>query len=226
MCEGRLRKVRHPLGSAPLLHHAMQARRALDPVRTVIVTGHGADLVEKAARAWDPDVEVVLQAEQLGTGHAVAQAAPLLAGQEGDAVVRYSDTPFIRAETLEAMQAARSRHAGVVMGFHHAGQGRYGRLVTTGDDLDRIVEYKDASDEERAITLCNSGVICADAKVLLELVAALGNDNASGEYYLTDIVEIARQRGLSAGVVTCDEAETLGINTRAQLAAAEAAFQS
>ena len=220
-----LPKVLHPLGGAPLLHHAMQAGRALDPQRTVVVTGHGADLVAKAASDYDPDVEVVLQTEQLGTGHAVAQAAPLLAGQSGDAVVLYGDTPFIRAETLEAMQIARARHAVVVLGFHHAGVGRYGRLVAYGDSLDRIVEYKDATDEERSITLCNSGVICADTATLLELVAAVGNDNASGEYYLTDIVEIARSRGLSAGVVTCDEAETLGINTRAELAAAEAAFQ-
>ncbi|WP_128253653.1 bifunctional UDP-N-acetylglucosamine diphosphorylase/glucosamine-1-phosphate N-acetyltransferase GlmU [Falsirhodobacter deserti] len=221
-----LPKVLHPLGGAPLLHHAMQAGRMLDPVRTIIVTGHGADQVEKAARTFDPEVETVLQEEQLGTGHAVRQAAPLLQGQKGDAVVLYGDTPFIRHETLEAMQAARSRHAVVVLGFEHAGAGRYGRLVTQGETLERIVEYKDASEAERAITLCNSGVICAEASVLLDLVAAIGNENASGEFYLTDVVEIARQRGLSAGVVTCDEAETLGINTRAELAAAEAAFQT
>ena len=221
-----LPKVLHPLAGAPLLHHAMQAGRALDPVRTVIVTGHGATEVEKAARAYDPEVEVVLQAEQLGTGHAVRQAADLLAGQSGDAVVLYGDTPFIRAETLEAMQAARARHAVVVLGFRHEGSGRYGRLVTQGDALERIVEYKDATEEERAITLCNSGVIFAQTSVLLDLVAAVGNDNAASEYYLTDIVQIARERGLTAGVVICDEAETLGINTRAELSQAEAAFQT
>ncbi|MDB6454373.1 bifunctional UDP-N-acetylglucosamine diphosphorylase/glucosamine-1-phosphate N-acetyltransferase GlmU [Falsirhodobacter sp. 20TX0035] len=221
-----LPKVLHPLAGAPLLHHAMQAGRALDPVRTVIVTGHGAAEVEKAARAYDPEVEVVLQAEQLGTGHAVAQAAGLLAGQTGDAVVLYGDTPFIRPETLEAMQDARARHAVVVLGFRHDGPGRYGRLVTQGEALERIVEYKDATEAERAIPLCNSGVICAQTSVLLDLVAAVGNDNASGEYYLTDIVQIARERGLTAGVVLCDEAETLGINTRAELSQAEAAFQT
>ncbi|WP_435167368.1 bifunctional UDP-N-acetylglucosamine diphosphorylase/glucosamine-1-phosphate N-acetyltransferase GlmU [Falsirhodobacter sp. 1013] len=221
-----LPKVLHPLAGAPMLHHAMQAGRALDPVRTVIVAGHGAAEVEKAARVYDPDVEVVLQAEQLGTGHAVRQAAGLLTGQSGDAVVLYGDTPFIRAETLEAMQAARARHAVVVLGFRHEGPGRYGRLVTQGEALERIVEYKDATAEERAITLCNSGVICAQTSVLLDLVAAVGNDNASGEYYLTDIVQIARERGLTAGVVICDEAETLGINTRAELSQAEAAFQA
>src|SRR5690606_13828263 len=103
--------------------------------------------------------------------------------------------------------------------------GRYGRLITEGDRLLAIREYKDASDKEREITLCNSGVICASAQVLFRLVAQLGNANAAGEYYLTDVVELARAEGLSAGVVICDEAETLGINTRTQLAEAEAEFQ-
>jgi len=169
---------------------------------------------------------VVVQAEQLGTAHAVAQAAQLLAGALGDAVVLYGDTPFIRSETLAAMLAARTRHAVVVLGFEARDPGRYGRLIVQGEELARIVEYKDATVAERAITLCNSGVVCAEVGLLFDLVAAVGNANASGEYYLTDIVEIARARGLSAGVVVCDETETLGINTRAELAAAEAAFQA
>jgi bifunctional UDP-N-acetylglucosamine pyrophosphorylase/glucosamine-1-phosphate N-acetyltransferase len=137
----------------------------------------------------------------------------------------YGDTPFIRPETLEALQAARAAHDVVVLGFHAADPGRYGRLVADGDRLERIVEFKDASDAERAITLCNSGVLCGDRAVLFDLIARVGNDNASGEYYLTDVVALARDRGLTAGVVTCVEAETLGINTRAELAGAEAAFQ-
>lgn len=219
-------KVLHHIAAAPMLHHAMQAGQALSPDRVVVVAGHGAEAVRKAALAFDDSCEVVVQAEQLGTGHAVAQAAPLLAGAAGDTVVLYGDTPFIRAETLEAMLRARARHAVVVLGFEARDPGRYGRLIAEGDALQRIVEYKDATDEERTITLCNSGVICADSATLFDLVATLGNDNAAGEYYLTDIVELARARGLSAGVVTCPEAETMGINTRAQLAEAEAAFQS
>ncbi|QCO54889.1 bifunctional UDP-N-acetylglucosamine diphosphorylase/glucosamine-1-phosphate N-acetyltransferase GlmU [Pseudorhodobacter turbinis] len=221
-----LPKVLHRIGAAPLLHHALQAGLALDPAQVVVVTGHGASQVEKSARAFDDGVEVVLQAEQLGTGHAVAQAAPLLANASGDAIVLYGDTPFVRVETLQAMLDARAHHAVVVLGFEAADPGRYGRLITTGDTLDRIVEFKDATDEERTITLCNSGVICAEASVLFDLVAQVGNENASGEYYLTDIVALARAKGLSAGVVQCDEAETLGINTRAELAHAEAAFQA
>ena len=221
-----LPKVLHQVGAAPLLHHALAAGRALSPDRTVVVTGHGADAVARAATAFDPDATCVVQEEQRGTAHAVAQAAPLLSDAQGDAVVLYGDTPFIRPETLAALLDARAHHAVVVLGFHAADPGRYGRLITTGDSLDRIVEWKDATDAERAVTLCNSGVICAQTATLFDLVAAVGNDNAAGEYYLTDIVALARARGLSAGVVLCDESETLGVNTRAQLAAAEAAFQS
>jgi bifunctional UDP-N-acetylglucosamine pyrophosphorylase/glucosamine-1-phosphate N-acetyltransferase len=221
-----LPKVLHKVAAAPLLHHALQAGASLAPEKVVVVTGHGAEEVARAARDYDEATVTVLQEPQLGTAHAVAQAAPLLADATGDAIVLYGDTPFIRPETLEAMLAARSAHAVVVLGFHAANPGRYGRLLTHGNDLLAIREFKDATDQERLITLCNSGVICADAKTLFSLVADVGNANASGEYYLTDIVELARARGLSAGVVICDEAETMGINTRTELAAAEAAFQA
>ena len=221
-----LPKVLHPVGAAPLLHHAMRAAQSLDPDRTIVVAGHGAEAVSKAAKAFDPEAQIVLQTEQRGTGHAVQQAAPLLEGVGGDAIVLYGDTPFVRAETLDRLLQARARHAVVVLGFDARDPDRYGRLVAQDEDLHRIVEFKDASPEERAITLCNSGVICAETSLLLDLVSGLGTANAAGEYYLTDIVGLARDRGLSAGVVICDEAETLGINTRAQLAQAEAAFQT
>jgi bifunctional UDP-N-acetylglucosamine pyrophosphorylase/glucosamine-1-phosphate N-acetyltransferase len=221
-----LPKVLHRVGAAPLLHHAMRAAQALDPDQTIVVAGHGADLVSKAAKAFDPDAQIVLQTEQRGTGHAVQQAAPLLDGVAGDTIVLYGDTPFVRPETLDRLRQARARHAVVVLGFTAQDPDRYGRLLTAGEDLTRIVEYKDASAEERAITLCNSGVICAETSLLLDLVSGLGTANAAGEFYLTDVVALARDRGLSAGVVICDEAETLGINTRAQLARAEAAFQT
>lgn len=124
------------------------------------------------------------------------------------------------------MLDARAKHAVVITGFHARDPGRYGRLLTQGDDLIAIREFKDATDTERAITLCNSGVVCAEARTLFSLIGEVKNDNAAQEYYLTDInVELARKRGLSAGVVLCDEAETLGVNTRA-LAEAETAFQS
>jgi bifunctional UDP-N-acetylglucosamine pyrophosphorylase/glucosamine-1-phosphate N-acetyltransferase len=221
-----LPKVLHHVGAAPLLHHAMAAAMTLEPERMIVVTGHGAQAVAQAATEFDPSAQAVLQEPQLGTAHAVAQAAPLIAGAAGDAFVLYGDTPFIRSETLAQMQAARAQFDVVVLGFHAADPGRYGRLIAQGDVLERIVEFKDATDEERAVTLCNSGVICADAALLMQLVQAVGNDNAAGEYYLTDIIALARTRGKSAGVVLCEEAETLGINTRTELARAEGIFQN
>ncbi len=219
-------KVLHAVAGAPLLAHALQAGRALSPERTVVVTGHGGESVAAAAHAAAPGVRIAVQEERKGTAHAVAQAAPLLAGYEGDAIVLYGDTPFIRPETLKAMRAARATHDIVVLGFEAADPGRYGRLVMAGDSLERIVEFKDADAETRALTFCNSGVVAAPAPLLFELIDQVGNDNASGEYYLTDIVGLARGRGLSATAVACDEAETLGVNSRADLAAAEAAFQA
>lgn len=221
-----LPKVLHGIAGAPMLVHAMKSGAVLDPERTIVVAGHGADLVEAAAKDWDETAEVVIQAEQLGTGHAVDQARAALADFDGDVIVLYGDTPFIRAETLDAMIAARGKHDVVVLGFEAADPGRYGRLRMNGETLEEIVEFKDADDATRAITLCNSGVVAAKASTLFDLLSAVGNDNASGEYYLTDIVSIARARGLSATAVTCDEAETLGVNSRAELASANALFQS
>ncbi|MCZ0811939.1 MAG: bifunctional UDP-N-acetylglucosamine diphosphorylase/glucosamine-1-phosphate N-acetyltransferase GlmU [Pseudomonadota bacterium] len=221
-----LPKVLHEVAGAPLLVHAMKAGAALSPERVVIVAGHGAKAVEAAARAHDDSVSIALQSEQKGTAHAVAQAAPLLADFDGDAFVLYGDTPFIRPETLERMAAARASHDLVVLGFEAADPGRYGRLKMSGETLDAIVEFKDATESERAITFCNSGVIAAPARLLFDLIGEVGNDNASGEYYLTDIAALARAHGLSATAIACDEAETLGVNSRAELAAAEAAFQA
>ncbi len=223
--ESDLPKVLHKIGGAPLLHHAMLSASALEPERTIVVTGHGAELVDAAAQDFDPDANAVRQKEQLGTAHAVAQAREALDGFDGEVIVLYGDTPFITTDTLEQMIAARATHDIVVLGFEATDPGRYGRLLMDGETLSRIVEYKDATEEERAVTLCNSGVICADARTLFDLVAAVGNDNASGEYYLTDIIGLANARGLKATAVTCDEAETLGINSRLELASAEALFQ-
>jgi bifunctional UDP-N-acetylglucosamine pyrophosphorylase / glucosamine-1-phosphate N-acetyltransferase len=221
-----LPKVLHHVAAAPLLHHALFTAQSLDPSRIVTVTGHGAAAVAASATAFYEAVDTVIQDPQLGTAHAVAQAAPILAHTEGEAIVLYADTPLIRDETLRAMLEARAKHAVVILGFHAKDPGRYGRLLTQGDELLAIREFKDATPEERSLTLCNSGVVCAEARTLFSLIAEVKNDNAAQEYYLTDIVELARRRGLSAGVVLCDEAETLGVNTRHQLAEAEAAFQA
>ncbi|ETX14506.1 N-acetylglucosamine-1-phosphate uridyltransferase [Roseivivax halodurans JCM 10272] len=218
-------KVLHKIGGAPMLLHALATGASLSPERVVVVAGHGADAVTKAAQDYDPDAEVVIQSEQLGTAHAVAQARDVLEDFDGDVIVLYGDTPFISHDTLEEMARARARHDIVVLGFEAADPARYGRLVMEGDSLARIVEYKDATEEERAITLCNSGVLAADARTLFRLIGEVGNENASGEYYLPDVVALGASQGLSATAVACDEAETQGINSRPELARAEAAFQ-
>ncbi|TYB81674.1 bifunctional UDP-N-acetylglucosamine diphosphorylase/glucosamine-1-phosphate N-acetyltransferase GlmU [Maritimibacter fusiformis] len=222
-----LPKVMHELGGVPLFAHALASGAALEPERTVLVVGHGAEAVKRAARDLDDSIAIAVQENQAGTADAVAAARDSLTGFDGDAVVLYGDTPFISGDTLGRMLAARDAGADVVvLGFVAENPGRYGRLVLDGDRLLRIVEFKDANPAERDITLCNSGVVAADAGLLFDLIENVGNDNASGEYYLTDIVAIANARGLSCVAITCDEAETLGINTRAELAGAEARFQA
>ncbi|MCL7405512.1 MAG: bifunctional UDP-N-acetylglucosamine diphosphorylase/glucosamine-1-phosphate N-acetyltransferase GlmU [Marivivens sp.] len=222
-----LPKVLHKIAGAPLVVHAMKSGEALGLDHTVVVVGHGGEAVEAAVKDWNPDAVVVTQEEQLGTGHAALQAREALAGIDGNVFVAFGDTPFIRPETLQSMLDARATHDVIVLGFEvYDPTVRYGRLVTNGDDLTGIVEFKDATEAQREIPLCNSGVICVDTQLLFSLLDEVGNDNASGEYYLPDIVGIARNRGLSATVVRCDEAETLGINTRAELARAEQLFQN
>lgn len=219
-----LPKVLHRLGGVPLVGHALAAGRSLDPEEVIVIAGHGADLVKKALAKLDRDARIALQEEQLGTAHAVRQALPLLEGFEGRVIVLYGDTPFIGPETLDLLSAHPSDV--VVLGFEAADPGRYGRLVTGPDGLERIVEYKDADAATRAIRLVNSGVLAADAATLREFLPRIDNRNAAGEYYLTDLPGLARGAGLRVDVVTCDESETLGINTRAELALAEAAFQA
>ncbi len=216
-------KVLHDVAGLPLIGHAMKSGAALAPARTVVVTGHGAEAVEAVVARLDPDAVCVRQTEQLGTGHAVDQARDALAGFEGQVIVLYGDTPFISAGTLQQMSDSDADVT--VLGFEAADPAKYGRLVVEGDALARIVEAKDASPAELSITLCNSGVISADCATLFDLISGVGNDNASGEYYLTDVVERATSKGLRASVVTCAEEETMGINSRVQLAEAEAVFQ-
>ncbi len=220
-----LPKVLHTLGGVPLFAHALAAGAALEPERTILITGHAGEQVAKAARTIDPEIEIVEQSQQLGTGHAVLQARDALADFDGDVVVLYGDTPFIRPETLAAMATARAKFDVVVLGFEAADPARYGRLVMQGDRLEKIVEYNDATTEERSITFCNSGIKMASAENLFKLLDKVENDNAAAEYYLTDIVGLANASDLTATAVACDEGETLGINTRAELSAAEAAFQ-
>ena len=221
---GDLPKVLHPLGQVPMLHHAMAAAQALEPERMIVVTGFGAEAVTRAAQEFAPDVITAHQAEQLGTGHAARMALPALEGFEGRVIILYGDTPFVSADRLRDM--ANTPADVVVLGFETAEPGRYGRLIVRDGALDRIVEAKDATPEEYAVTLCNSGVKCVSSTHFAPLVGAVDNQNEAGEFYLTDIVGLARARGLSAAVVQGEQAEALGVDTPQALADAEARFQA
>jgi len=203
----------------------MATGAALEPEHSIVVAGHGLDQVRAAALKFDETAVVVEQTEQKGTAHAAAQARAALAGFDGAALVLFGDTPFIQVETLEKMVAALDTHAIAMLAFEPEDTKRYGRMVMQGDVLTRIVEHKDASEAERTITLCNGGVCACKADLLFDLIDEISDDNASGEYYLTDVVALAGKRGLTATAVTCSEAETLGVNSRADLTAADALFQ-
>ena len=221
-----LPKVLHPVANRPMVSHILSALDALSPDRTVVVVAPDmAQVAETVAPA-----ETAVQTEALGTGHAVLAARDAMEGFDGDVLVLFGDTPLLTAETMQNMLRARRAAddpAVVVLGFRPHDPAEYGRLVTVADrGLEAIVEFKDATDEQRRIGLCNAGIMAIDGKHLLPLLDAVGNDNAKGEYYLTDIVEIARDRGLScAAVEAADPVEVMGVNSRAQLAEAEAAMQ-
>ncbi|MDO7637403.1 MAG: NTP transferase domain-containing protein, partial [Planktomarina temperata] len=181
--QSELPKVLHEVAGAPMLVHAMRAGRALDPKRTIIIAGHGFEAVSAAACAEDPEVEVVRQEAQLGTGHAVDQARAALSDFDGTVIVLYGDCPLIQSRTLEELSATLSDSAVSVLGFEAKDPSRYGRLITDGDKLKRIVEFKDASPAERAVSLCNSGVMAASAGLLFDLLSEIDANNASGELY-------------------------------------------
>ncbi len=219
-----LPKVLHPLAGRPLLAHVIDTARALDPARIVVVVGHGADAVREAVAA--PDVAFALQAEQLGTGHAVQQALPLL-DPARPTLVLYGDVPLTKPSTLKRLVDA-------------AVEGRYGILTVTLDDptgygrivrdaggyVTRIVEQKDASPDELRIAEINTGIVVTPTAQLAMWLGALRNNNAQGEYYLTDVVEHAIEAGFD--VVTTqpdDEWETLGVNSKSQLAELERIHQ-
>jgi bifunctional UDP-N-acetylglucosamine pyrophosphorylase / glucosamine-1-phosphate N-acetyltransferase len=223
-----LPKPLHAVAGAPLLRHALDAAAVLAPRRLAVVVGHGGPAVAAATRALRPDALIVEQPVRRGTGDAVRCALDALGPLTGDLLVLYADTPFVRPRTLARLLDARAAGAAAaVLGFEPADPGGYGRLILDEDGgLDRIVEAADATPDERAVRLCNSGVMALDAARAPGWIAALTAANAKGEYYLTDVVAAARSEGARCAAVACDPTETLGVNDRADLAAAEAAFQA
>ena len=222
-----LPKVLHRVANRPMISHLLDALSAISSERTVVVVASGmTQLVDAVAPA-----DTAVQTEALGTGHAVLAARDQMQDFTGDVLVLFGDTPLLTAETMQDMLTARraaENPAVVVLGFRPDDPAEYGRLVTAADGgLEAIVEFKDASDAQREIGLCNAGIMAIDGNHLFALLDAVGNDNANGEYYLTDIVELARDRGLRCAVVeAADPVEVMGVNSRAQLAEAEAAMQA
>jgi bifunctional UDP-N-acetylglucosamine pyrophosphorylase/glucosamine-1-phosphate N-acetyltransferase len=222
-----LPKVLHKVGGRSMLAHALAAAGALQPAAVSVVVGPDMDAVRDAALAEVPMADVVVQAERKGTADAVLAAREAIDAHAGDVLVLYGDTPLLTAATLARVLARLDDGAGVaVLGFEAADPAGYGRLLCDdGGWLTAIREEKDASAEERKIRLCNSGVMAFRIDDLGGLLSRIGSDNAKGEYYLTDAIEIARADGAKAAVVACDEDEVMGVNARDQLAAAEALFQ-
>jgi bifunctional UDP-N-acetylglucosamine pyrophosphorylase / glucosamine-1-phosphate N-acetyltransferase len=221
-------KVLHQVGGRSMLGHVLALADCVKADHRAVVIGPDMDAVRAEVTRLAPGSPVFIQTQQQGTADAVLAASDAIAAHEGDTMVLYADTPLIQAETIERLRAALSAGAGVaVLGFHAVNPTGYGRLLTDADNqLIAIREEKEATPEERQVTLCNSGVMAFNVPNLIELLRQIGNANAKGEYYLTDAVEIARSNGTRTAVVVCPETEVLGVNARDQLAVAESLFQA
>ena len=220
-------KVLHPIASRPLLLHLLDRVDAVGADKRVVVVGKGREQVEAAIAGRD--VTVAVQAEQKGTGHAVQQAETALADYDGPVLILYADTPFVEADTLRRMIDRLDGDGGpgvVVLASQPADPLKYGRIILgEGDRIAKMVEYKDATDEERAVRLCNSGMMAVRSADLFRWLSQVGNDNAAQEFYLPDIVNIAAAEGREAVVIEGDPYEAAGVNSRAELAHLELEWQ-
>jgi len=222
-----LHKVLHPIAGRPMIEHLLASADELKPARSVVVAGHGREQLEAqlGSRAT-----IAVQDPQLGTGHAVQQAEAALAGFEGDVLILYGDVPFVTAATMQRMLDRlheKDRPLCVVLGFRPVDPGAYGRIVSEDmRTIAKMVEFKDSSKTERQIDLCNSGLMAVRAEDLFPLLAQVTNDNAAGEYYLPDIVMLGLKSGRVSAVIETAADEVAGINGRAELAEAEARWQT
>ena len=226
--KSRKPKVLHEVAGRSMLGHVLALAEALKPARVVVVHGPGKEgaAVAEEARRQLPGVVLAEQAQRKGTGHAVMQAMPALEGFEGRVLVLYGDVPLLTRETMAALLARAKEAPLAVLGFEAVDPTGYGRLVLSKNGgVDAIVEEKDATDEQRRITLCNSGVMVAEAALLRRLLPELSDENAQEELYLTDLVALSRAEGARVALATCAEEETLGVNDRVQLARAEQVMQ-
>jgi bifunctional UDP-N-acetylglucosamine pyrophosphorylase/glucosamine-1-phosphate N-acetyltransferase len=223
-------KVLHPIAGKPMLLHLLDTVQGLGAAKVVVVVGKGREQVE-GALAKRHGVVTALQAEQKGTGHAVLMAREELAGIDGPVLVTFADTPFVTAATLQAMidRLGQTDDPGVVVLASSPEDGKaYGRVILEdgGDRIAKMVEYKDANEAERAVKLCNSGMLAANAAELFAWLDKVGNDNAAGEYYLPDVVNVAHDEGRHPVAIEGEPFETAGVNSRAELAALEEDWQT
>ncbi len=220
-------KVLHEVAGQPMLVHVMESARESGLSDAALVMAPGMDAVKTIAQDIYPESRTFIQEKQLGTAHAVLAARQVLDGFSGNVIILYGDTPLIRPQTISFILGAIESGADLaVLGFEARNPTGYGRLITDASGaLCAVREEKDASTEERGITLCNSGIFAFKGAILLGLLDKIGTDNANNEYYLTDAVELARQDGLKAAIVQCAEEEVMGVNSKVQLAAAEAELQ-
>ncbi len=224
--KSKLPKVLHKVGGHPMLEHVMDAAEAAGCRDNVVVIGHGAELVRELV---GDRARIALQAEQLGTGHAVLQAADTLKDFTGTVMILCGDTPLLEAEELEKFYAehVKSGAAATVMSALMDDPFGYGRILRDANgDVAGIVEQKDASEEQKQIKEINTGNYCVEAPLLFEVLRTLGNDNAQGEYYLTDVLAKLRAMGKKVGgVITADSEMIMGVNSRRQLAEAESVMR-
>jgi bifunctional UDP-N-acetylglucosamine pyrophosphorylase / glucosamine-1-phosphate N-acetyltransferase len=221
-----LHKVLHPVAGRPMLMHLMDSVDTLNPAKKVVVVGSGKEQLEAALAG---SAEIAVQEPQHGTGHAVQQAEAALASFDGDVLVLYGDVPFVPASTMQAMidrLHEDDNPAVVVLGFEPEDTQSYGRIVAANDRIEWMVEHKDATTAQREVKLCNSGLMAVKSCDLFPLLARVTNDNAAGEYYLVDIVNIAITDGRHCYVVKTDPYAVTGINSRGELAAMEAEWQA
>jgi bifunctional UDP-N-acetylglucosamine pyrophosphorylase/glucosamine-1-phosphate N-acetyltransferase len=222
-----LPKVLHPVAGQSLLSHVLQAAPQGLGTALAVVVGPDHAAVEAEAKRLRPDVSTFIQRERLGTAHAVLAARQAIARGADDLLIAFGDTPLISAETFARMRAPLAKGAALaVLGFRAADPTGYGRLLIENGKLVAICEHADASEEQRKVTLCNAGVMAFDGRRALEILDKIGNANSKSEYYLVEAVTIVRDMGLEAVVIETSEDEVRGINTKAQLAEAEAVMQS
>jgi bifunctional UDP-N-acetylglucosamine pyrophosphorylase/glucosamine-1-phosphate N-acetyltransferase len=211
-------KVLMPVSGKPMINHIIETLQQIPVDDILTVISPEGDEVAKAVAPY----RTCVQEKQLGTGHAVNCARDLLKGFDGTVLVVFGDTPLITKETfIRSISTVESGYSVVILGFRPQDAGRYGRLVMNGNELERIVEYKDATEAERAIDFCNSGFMAFDGKYLFEMLAKIDNKNAAGEYYLTDVVEVAHRMGLKCTAFEGDAEEVASANTLEELAQLE-----